>query len=369
MNKKNFFQRRKMPLTELEEYYRTYRAETYANNVPIRGIGWRRKVHPILLGGLCINRWISRQKLNIIADKHNKTGNAVIYACTHIGWNDIEIAFSAIRTHAYLFLGDPREIYRRIEGILLWINGVICCDTGFKKDRFIGKEMCIRLLQQGGSLLIYPEGAWNIIENQVVMPLYSGVIEMAIRTEAEIVPIAIEQYDKDYYVNIGENIKLEESSLSQKQEEVEKLRDVLCTLKWEIWEKYGRALRADFPDGYIKTFLAKYEEQIDEVYTLDDIHRTRYHLKISSPEEAFAFMQDLIPSRENAFLIKNRYNEVYLRKGDEKEGIGFIVICQYCSGDSGLSHGRHEGKCGSLFTRGVSSKYSRQSGRSPCEAC
>lgn len=58
---------------------------------------------------------------------------------------------------------------------------------------------------EGGDLLIYPEGAWNITENQVVMPLYTGTAEMAIRTGAEIIPIAIEQGGKRYYANIGEN--------------------------------------------------------------------------------------------------------------------------------------------------------------------
>lgn len=86
--------------------------------------------------------------------------------------------------------------------------------------------------------MIYPEDAWNIIENQVVMPLYSGAAEMAIRSGAEIVPIAMEQYDKTYYVNIGKNINLTGYALSQKRQATEELRDVLCTLKWEIWKNF-----------------------------------------------------------------------------------------------------------------------------------
>lgn len=304
MKKKNFFQRMSMPLPELEEYYRKCRAIAYENNEPIKGIKWRKRAHFLLLTGLRISRMISGERLCVINDYHIGTGKPLIYACTHIGWSDIEMAFAAIKSHAYLFWGDPGEMYRRSEGIFLTINGVICCDNAHKSDRFIGKETCIRLLQQGGSLLIYPEGAWNIIENQVVMPLFSGTAEMAIRTGAEIVPIAIEQYDKNFYVNIGENINLSGCTLSQKQQATEELRDVLCTLKWEIWEQYGKALRTDIPDGYIHTFLAKYEEQTDDAYTLEDIQNTRYHPKTTSPEEAFSFKYNLMPSRNNMFLYR-----------------------------------------------------------------
>lgn len=82
------------------------------------------------------------------------------------------------------------------------------------------------------------------------------------------------------------------------------LRDILCTLKWEIWEKHGKALRADIPNDYMRTFIAGYEEQMDEVYTMEDVRNTRYHPEATSPEEAFAFMQHLIPCWENAFLFR-----------------------------------------------------------------
>lgn len=304
MDKKNFFQRMKMPLPELEEYYRTCRADAYNNNEPIKGIKWRKRLHPLLLSVVRINRLISREKLCIVNDQHINTGKPVIYACTHIGWKDVERVFEAIKDHAYLFWGDPRELYRRIEGFLLYLNGDICCDTSDKNDRYIGKETCIRLLQQGCSLLIYPEGAWNIIENQVVMPLYPGTVEMAICADTEIVPIAIEQYDRYCYVNIGKNVNMQGIPISQKQEATYQLRDILCTLKWEIWEKHGKASRKDISDNHIKEFLEKFEAQMDDVYTLEDVRSTRYHSKITSPEEAFAFVRYLNPSLRNAFLFR-----------------------------------------------------------------
>lgn len=308
MDKKNFFQRMKMPIKELEEYYRIRRANSYEKEEPIKGISWRKRLHFLTIFGLWVSRIISKEKLCVIRDLHINTGKPLIYAATHIGWYDVEMIFSAIRSHAYAFWGDPGETYRRIEGFLLDFNGVVCCDSDHREDCYIAKETCIRLLEQGGSLLIYPEGAWNIIENQVVMPLFSGAVEIAIRTGAEIVPIAIEQYDKRYYVNIGENISLDGQGLENKKAVTNQLRDILCTLKWEIWEKYGQVLRKDIPNEYSNTFLKQYESQTDDTYTIEDIENTRYHDKsVTEPSEAFEYLEHLIPCSENAFLFRERY--------------------------------------------------------------
>lgn len=295
-----------MPLPELEAYHRAHRKYKYECNDNIKGIKFRKLIHPIFLLGLAIGRTVSRDRLHVIQDLHKPSKKPVIFACTHIGWKDIEMNFAAVKTHAYLFLGDPRDLYRRTEGVLLGLNGVICIDTDHKEDRFIGKETGVRLLEAGGNLLIYPEGAWNVTENQPVMPMFSGTAEIAIRTGAEIIPVATEQYGKQYYVNIGRNIHTERFDLSQKQELTDALQDVLCTLKWEIWEKFGITSRKDIPNDYSKTFLAGFEAQMDEVYSLEDIYITRYHQKVVSPEEAFEFMKRIEPNRKNAFLFRNK---------------------------------------------------------------
>lgn len=104
----------KIPLWELEKYYRARRADSYENKEPIKGIGWRKRLHFLLVSGVRINRIISGEKLCIINDRHIDTGKPIIYACTHIGWKDAERVFEAIKAHAYLFWGDPRELYRRM---------------------------------------------------------------------------------------------------------------------------------------------------------------------------------------------------------------------------------------------------------------
>lgn len=302
--KKTLLQRLIMPQKELEAYYRALRAERFRKGEPVRGIGWRRRTNSMIVHLLKVNRILSGQKLTVIGDRHKESGKPLIYACTHVGRYDIEMAIQLIHAPVWFLMGDPGRVYKNFHGLILWLNGTIFTDTAYPEDRHVGKETCVKALDQGASLLIYPEGAWNITENQVVMPLFGGTAEMAIRTGAEIVPIAIEQYEKHYYANIGENISPIRGDLSRKQQLTDYLRDVLCTLKWEIWEQFPAAGRADLPEDAGERFLADIMAQSENGYTVEEIVRTRFHGKEASPEEAFSHLRKLIPCRENAFLFR-----------------------------------------------------------------
>lgn len=308
MQKKiSIFRRITMPLSDLEDYYRQQRYIRFEQNARLSWIRARRWIHYALLLVLHIRQIFSGLSLTVIGDQRKKTEHPIIYACTHIGWDDVEIAYCALKDPSWLLLGDPRELYRSVDGLMLWINGVICCETADKRDRYISKETCVKLLQQGGNLLIFPEGAWNISKNLPVMKLFTGTAEMAIRTGAEIVPIAIEQYGKKFIANIGANISCSDYELSQKQALTDLLRDVMCTLKWEIIEKYAADSRSNISPDYWDNFLLSIEAQMSDSYTLEDIEITRYHDKhITEPSEAFEHLQQLISCKENAFLFRGR---------------------------------------------------------------
>lgn len=145
------------------------------------------------------------QSLTIIYDKRINI-KPQIYAVTHVGRYDFENVIEVINDNAFFFMGDPNEVYKKVEYILINLIGAIFVDTWSKTDRHISKETMVKILEQGGNVQMYPKGAWNLTSNQVVMPLYTGTVEAAIRTEADIVPVAVEWYDRDYFVNIGENI-------------------------------------------------------------------------------------------------------------------------------------------------------------------
>ena len=279
--RKNIIYRTIMPLDQLIEYYRNERKYIYENNIPIKGIKWRKRIHKIMFAIIKMKRVLLHQKLTILHDEREDTDKTIIYACTHIGRYDIEMALESIQDTCFLFLGSPGKLYRSLNGVLVYLFGFIGCDTTEKEDRHIAKELAIRTLKQGGNILIFPEGAWNITENQVVMKLYTGTIEMAIRSGADIIPIAIEQYEKSFYINIGKNISLDETSdLNKKRKLSDDLRDTLCTLKWEIWEQFPITKRSSLPENMGQIFVEKIMSETANDYTLEEIERDRFHTSL-----------------------------------------------------------------------------------------
>lgn len=286
-NKKNLLELRKMTIEEVEKYYLELRKYEFENNIPLKHIELRKKIHFLLLQLIKIDRVLSHETLEVIGDKRIKSDAPKIYACTHIGGNDIQRTFEAIGEHAYLFIGDPKEIYIDLTGIILRLNGAIPLETRDKNDRKIAYQRSIELLNNGGNLLIYPEGAWNITPNLPSTKLYKGAVNMAKETHADIIPVAIEQYDNHFFVNIGENIKYSDEKYKNIDSINAYLRDQLASLKWEIWEKHP-GQREEFDDGYEERFVNTIIDRCDYDFTVEDVHHDVFKDKnIVLPEEAY----------------------------------------------------------------------------------
>lgn len=273
--KKNLFELRRLNLELLKEYYLELRKYEYKNNEGIKGIKIRQKIHNLLLLIVKIDRMIEKEKVIVLTDKRKKTDKPKIYACTHIGGNDIQRTFEAIKEHAYLFLGDPDELYRNAVGKLLSLNGTICLETRNSEDRKISKQRAIELLNKGGNLLIYPEGAWNVTDNLPVMKLYPGVVKMAKETGAEIIPVAIEQNENEFFVSIGENINLDNTTDNIKILN-DNLRDTLASLKWNIWQQFPIQKRNEITKEYVKNYKQSIVDKCEYGYTLQDVYETMY---------------------------------------------------------------------------------------------
>ncbi|MGN1198573.1 MAG: hypothetical protein ACI4TA_13380 [Acetatifactor sp.] len=126
--------------------YRHYRKK----GITVKHIAFHNVCHRLLLPGIKLLRKLRQNELIIVDDKRKDKNIPVIYACTHIGGFDIETLFEAIESPCYLFLADPREIYLNFDGLLLWLNGVLCFESDNKADRKIAKEKAIHMLKKSG---------------------------------------------------------------------------------------------------------------------------------------------------------------------------------------------------------------------------
>ncbi len=132
-----------------EQYCREMRHRRYKKEgACIRFLRLHNFAHYIFLILLKGQRKIKKQKLIVLNDERKRTKAPLIICPNHIGGADIEMTFEAIKTPCWLALGDPRELYKHIDGMMLQINGVIPFDTCYKKDRVIARARMEALLQK-----------------------------------------------------------------------------------------------------------------------------------------------------------------------------------------------------------------------------
>ncbi len=198
----------------------------------------RQRIHSLILGVYKAKNKLSGFSYKILADKRTPTDRPIIFAPTHIGKFDIENISEAIQSHYYLLSGDYEHIQGIIDAPFLGLNGVFYFNEKVKEDRKSVTEKMINHLLNNGNLLYFIEGTWNLTPNLPVLPCYWGIIDIARKTNAIIVPIGVEQYGKQFKINIGENFDVNnyDSNLEGKTLAIGDLRDTLATLKWEIWE-------------------------------------------------------------------------------------------------------------------------------------
>lgn len=304
---------------DLADYYAIERKYLYDKGESLKGMNFRRKIHPILLKVMELDRkYINHQSLTILKDERVKTDKPVIFAISHIGKFDYQIVSEAIKDHQIPFAGDPETMYRTLDGAILGLNGIVYCDTEDKTDRFVATNTAEEVLKQGHNLLIYPEGVWNVTSNLLMLPLFPGIIKMAKDTGCDIVPVAIEQYDKDFIVNIGKNFKVpdifdetnEKDYIEKKKEE---LRDVMATLKWEIIESLPQEERKNLGDyakknrQFIDTRLNEwFNKRENKPYYNDGLveHRTYKIKNVTVPKDAFSYFDKIKLNKNTAFMFR-----------------------------------------------------------------
>ena len=315
--KLNLLEKRKLAIEELVVYYAELRKYNYRNGDNLKYINLRKKIHFLVNIILKIDQLLSKEKIIILNDKHtvNKE-KSKIFACTHIGGNDIQRTFQVIKEPAYLMLGDPGILYRMPIYQGLKLNGVIPLETSDREDRQIAYKKSVELLQKNGNLLIFPEGAWNVTPNSIVMKIFTGTVRLAKETGAEIIPIGVEQYDNNFYFNIGENYSIPFESQKSISYHNDELREKLATLKWEIMELQTVLERKSIPDNYLGNFQDEIVNRCNYGYgfSLEDAIKESFHDKnVITEDEAFAFLETLDINSNNCFLAKNK-NSLILKK-------------------------------------------------------
>ncbi len=268
----------------------------------------RQRLHKLVLLVFIIKNWLSGFSCKIIKDEREKTDRPIIFALTHVGKFDIEVSAVGIKDHFYLLSGDYEHLQGLIDGAFLLVNGVLYFNEKVQWDRHEVVNRMIDHLRTGSNLMYFPEGTWNLKPELPMLPCYWGIVDIAQKSNAIIVPVAVEQYGKKFKINIGKNFDMQEfgSDSVEKQKAITTLRDVLATLKWEIWETEPQLKRNEMSgnewDEYIRDRLAEWP-----YFDLDYIDGMIYKPKNITPnEKAYAHLDTIRPTTKTAFLFNKR---------------------------------------------------------------
>ena len=236
--------------------YKQKKVALINSNQKLKGISFRKRIHPFLIKILQIKSKFSGLTYEFVNENRLKvTDNTAIYAITHIGKYDYEMLMEACPTlFGYVFAGDWELMYATVDDYFLRTMGVLWVDTSDKEDRKNSFHMMCKYLKQGVPFIIFPEGIWNLTENLPMMKIYPGVVQAAQECNVPIVPIGIEQREKHFILNVGKEFSVADMD---EPAAVQLVRDILATLKWEIWETFPKEKRKNIPENYYKEFLNK----------------------------------------------------------------------------------------------------------------
>lgn len=188
-----------------------------------------RLMHPLLLKIVGL-----KNKLEIIRlNGYPQREDSVIYAVNHSNKYDVPIVAEIVKSHVWILVGKQR--LDLMDRIFFALNGSVWVDRKNKCDRGNAKTKVKSLLQEGNSIVIFPEGTWNLTASKPMLPLYWGIIDIARETGRPIIPLVLEYKEKQVSAKFGEMLFIEKDA--DKAKEICRLADIMATLKWEIWEQ------------------------------------------------------------------------------------------------------------------------------------
>lgn len=315
-------EQKKLSIDRLSVYLSQERMYKYANGIDIIDYPKDQTYagSKVLLGGS--RTLVDHHKYHIIGDERKDNGRPKLYCCTHIGAPDYQIIAEAIKEHAIPLAGDPETLYRTIDGWFLERNGVVYCDLYNVLDRYVAKQTMIDVHKRGYNGVIFPEAFWNMSSNLLVMPIYDGCVRIALEGNADIIPLAIEQFGKVFYINIGTNIEVnpyEKDNELYIKEIKRNIRNQMATLKYEVL-KVGPGITSDKLGNYLdeeKKFQDnRFNEYLDKegkpYFSMATVEKRRFKEKdpntgvfYQSPEEAFSYLKDIPYNEKTAFMFRS----------------------------------------------------------------
>ena len=227
----------------------------------------------------------------------------VIFAVNHTNSFDSPIAAKAIShvfgRRCYLLVGKQRLWFS--DKLWFFLNGTIWVDRANPAEMSTVKDTIINYLRQGQSIMWFPEGTWNLTDNLLMLPMKWGIIDVAVRAEAQIVPTVLD-YDRETMIcSVRFGIPMAPDSTINLTDAICDLRNAMASLRWTAWEQKVPLQKGEIDRAKLKQAV---HIALEEYSPIDwDYEKRIIFWPNPSPEEVFIPIDSLEPRWENAFLF------------------------------------------------------------------
>ena len=176
----------------------------------------RKALHPLLLKAVKGRIYFPVKILNSMPKVE---GNKII-AINHSCVLDAPVSSDVIKEHFYFLVG--KQSLELIDRIFFFLNGVVYVDRKSKKNKKKSLQKMLKILRGGKSLLMCPEGTWNLTPSKPMLPLNWGIIDLAKQTGVPIIPLILEYHPDCCYAKYGEPIYINEEMVQKRVAEYPK---------------------------------------------------------------------------------------------------------------------------------------------------
>lgn len=253
---------------------------------------------------------------------------AYIFCANHSFDEDAIAAITSIDRNVYVLNGSTHQLEHNPAMLAVWFNGMVYVNRLDSESRKTSIPKLERVLKNGNSVLIFPEGCYNNSENQLIYHLFAGPYLLSKTLNIDVVPIVTVNDDdeKKIYVRAGTPMPLWQN---EKQESLALLRDAMATLIYEIIAEHippvkrqvlGSNPRKDYMEVRKSVYACQkwYEDMWDEEFSYYVGH------DITTPEQSREYVDNVHIDSQNAAILAdvlvrreedNRYNlKKYLRE-------------------------------------------------------
>lgn len=273
----------------------------------------------------------------------NKLGK--IFIVNHRQGDDMVFSAKVIGESGYFVFGNPTLACESLtNGFGLWSYGMIIVKRDDKKSRQASVEKMKYVLQNGGNIIIFPEGYWNLSdngqsdenhksddhnsENWLIQDFNIGAFRIAKELGCYIIPTILhydEVNDMKCYAKRGRAFKiLEDEDIFAKKEEV---LEYMYTTYYELMEKYSFYMRQELEKQGL-TLKEQWEILKQKVISACDIKSVGYKLdlenekrigkakvikNITTKEDAFEHLNNINYTKKNAHLLSKKMSRKYYR--------------------------------------------------------